>query len=115
MGYQVKIVKNDEPLLGHLRFKTVLTGIAIIALGAYYQAEQQGLLSMYLDADTLSKLTMVAGVLVWYFRVKGYKTDSAGRLTAEDIAKIKEENRKEFEAELVAKNAPPSDNGGTLP
>lgn len=102
MGYQLKLIKNDEPTFGHLRFKTVLTGIAITALGLYYQAEQSGMLPMYISADWMSKISVLAGVLVWYFRVQGFKTDSSGRLSADDIQKIKDQAREEAMKELQA-------------
>ena len=89
-------------MFSHLKSRTVLTGIAVAALGLFYQAEDAGFLPMYLSADWVAKLTTIAGLLTWYFRVNNQgKVGADGRLTAEEIERLKAETRAEVIAEIV--------------
>lgn len=88
-------------MFSHLKSRTVLTGIGIAALGIYYQAEDAGLLPMYLSADWVAKITTLAGLLTWYFRVNNQgKVGVDGRLTAGEIERLKAETRAEVIKEL---------------
>jgi len=91
-------------MFSHLKSRTVLTGIAVLFLGAYQEAQAEGWLeSLKLDPHIMAALVAVGGLCTIYFRVflsAGVGAD--GKVTQASLDKIKADVKNELLKELSA-------------